>query len=442
METNVIIIICDTLRKDMLGVYGGIANTPNLNAFVKDSVLYKNAIAPSSWTFPSHVSLFTGLYPNEHNVHETKEKKLLDLANLNASLRSERLAETLKNKGYFTFGISNNPMVSPINNFDIGFDLFHVMDSFPTNKSSKIFADAKSLGATPSRITFNAIKNGQILKLVEFYNWWRKNKKAEKALNFPLDKGARDTVKFLKDSSFYNKFFLFVNLLEVHEPYIKYKSVDVWKHTTGIKEISKKSLQNLKLQYKNEIEYLDKKIGEIISLLKYKKIYDKSLIIITADHGQAFNEHNEFFHGVFLYDELIRVPLIIKYPNSVKFNDKEGYQSLVNIKDLILDVIEGGDDSKITNETAFSEAYGLVSLNLPGGFENRKDYMINTYEKVRKAIYKNGFKLVVNGTDGVIEEFLNGNIQANINDNKEIVRDLLNELEVFKGKEVFYTPAL
>ena len=68
--------------------------------------------------------------------------------------------------------------------------------------------------------------------------------------------------------------------------------------------------------------------------------------------------------------------------------------------------------------------------------------MINTYEKVRKAIYKNGFKLVVNGTDGVIEEFLNGNIQANINDNKEIVRDLLNELEVFKGKEVFYTPAL
>ena len=442
METNVVIIMCDTLRQDMLGVYGGIASTPNLDSFVKDSVIYKNAIAPAPWTFPSHVSLFSGLYSNEHKVHETKEKKLLDLASLNSSLKVERLPEILKNRGYFTFGISNNPMVSPVNNFDIGFDLFHVMDTFPTDKSSKIFADAKSLGATPSRIAFNAVKKGQILKIFEFYNWWRKNKKTEKFLNFPLDKGARETVKFLKDSNWNNPFFLFINLLEVHEPYIKYKSIDVWKHTTGIKEINPKALQNLKFQYKTEIEYLDKKIGEIVALLKYKNIYDNSLIIVTADHGQAFNEHGEFFHGVFLYDELIRIPLIIKYPNSAKFDNKSGYQSLVNIKDLILNIIEGGDDSKLTNDTAFSESYGLVSLNLPGGFENKKDYMVNTYEKVRKAVYKNGFKLIVNGTEGVIEEFLIDNTKADPNKNKEVVREMLNELEIFKGKETFSIPLI
>jgi arylsulfatase A-like enzyme len=73
MRPNIILVVCDTLRKDTLGVYGGPANTPNLKKFAKDAVVYDNCIAPASWTFPSHVSIFTGLYSGEHGVHETKK---------------------------------------------------------------------------------------------------------------------------------------------------------------------------------------------------------------------------------------------------------------------------------------------------------------------------------------------------------------------------------
>ena len=65
-QPNIILIVFDTLRKDVLPMYGGNANTPNLNEFIKDAVVFPNAISPTSWTLPSHVSLFTGDYLIEH----------------------------------------------------------------------------------------------------------------------------------------------------------------------------------------------------------------------------------------------------------------------------------------------------------------------------------------------------------------------------------------
>ena len=75
MKPNILFIVCDTLRKDVLELYGGEAKTPNLMRLAEDSQVYENAIAPSPWTYPSHVSMFTGLYLNEHKVHETTEVK-------------------------------------------------------------------------------------------------------------------------------------------------------------------------------------------------------------------------------------------------------------------------------------------------------------------------------------------------------------------------------
>ena len=155
MEPDVLLIVCDSLRKDIMQVYGGEAKTPNLLKLKEDAVVYENAIAPSSWTFPSHVSLFTGLYLNEHKVHETEKDKLLDLTKFNLDLKAERLAEYFSNKGYHTLGISNNPMVSVQTAFDIGFQNFFMIDPFPVSKEDPIFQEARRLGASPKEIAFN-----------------------------------------------------------------------------------------------------------------------------------------------------------------------------------------------------------------------------------------------------------------------------------------------
>ncbi|MGB9734493.1 MAG: sulfatase-like hydrolase/transferase, partial [Conexivisphaera sp.] len=70
---DVFLIVLDTVRRDFLPVYGGPARMPNLEALARDSVVFPNAIAPSPWTIPSHVSMISGLYPREHGVHEDED---------------------------------------------------------------------------------------------------------------------------------------------------------------------------------------------------------------------------------------------------------------------------------------------------------------------------------------------------------------------------------
>lgn len=442
MEPNVLLIVCDSLNKALLDIYGGPAKTPNLHELLEDSVLYDNAIAPSSWTFPSHVSLFTGLYPNEHGVHETEQIKLLDLAKLNFDLKATRLQSELSNRGYISIGLSNNPMVSSVTGFDIGFDLFLSLDPFPANKNSKTFQEAREMGSSQLQIALKLVKSGNFNKLIEFAKFRKNEKLVSKVNNFPLDKGAFNTNKMLENGNWRDKFFMFINFLEVHEPYRNFKSKWVWDNVTGTKPISKDHVSLIKKEYITEMEYLDLQIGRLLSNLKKAGKYDNTLIIVTSDHGQAMNEHGYMFHSTYLYDELTRIPLIIKYPNNKKFEPREGYQSLVKIYDLIKSIMEGGDDSVLFSETAFSETYGTASNNLPGGYNSKLEYFKKTHDKVRKSIYKKDYKLTVNGTDGTIEEFLYKDKPIPINENREIINELINELDIFKGKERFILPSL
>ena len=439
MEPDILLIVLDSLRKDIMELYGGPAKTPNLIKFKEDAVVYENAISPSSWTFPSHVSLFTGLYLNEHKVHETIDHKLLDLTEFNLKLKAERLAENLQRKGYNTIGISNNPMVSTQTAFDQGFDALFMIDPFPISKEDPVFQEARRLGASPKQIALKLLKQGKINKILEFYKWRKREKLVSDVINFPLDKGAEMTNKLLKTANWESKFFRFINFLEVHEPYRNYNSKEVWDNVTGIKPLGQNSMENIRKEYIAEMEYLDQQIGKLISTLKNAGKYDSTMIIITSDHGQAINEHGYMLHSTYLYDELVRVPLIIKYPNNKKFDKKNGYQNLVYIPKLIEDISQDGDDSAVYSDSTFSEAYGAVIV-LPGGYKDKEEYVKQRYEKVRKAVFKDGYKMTVNGTDCTIEEFLQGNKEIKVEDKKEKAKELLEELEIFKGKEDFKIP--
>lgn len=433
------IIVCDTLRKDVLGLYGGPAKTPFLNKLAKDSNVYDNAIAPSPWTYPSHVSLFTGLYPNEHGVHETDKVKLLNITKFHQELKVERLAETMQKEGYNTYGISSNIMVSPISEFDIGFQSFLTLDPAPKMSESKTFLEARELGASPGAIAKELIKRGRLRDLLRYAKAWRKINHLNNALNYPLEKGSALTNDIITNSKIASKFFYFINYVEMHEPYKGYKPKETWDNFTGIKSISNNKAAYLKSQYVAEAEHLDSAIGQLVGVLKRKGLYKDTMLIITSDHGQAFNEHGYMYHNTYLYDEIIRIPMIIKYPNSKKFSKKKGYQSLTGIPKLIKEIKENGDDSSFTKDAVFSEAYGDVTM-LPGGYSSRKEYVKNKYEKIRKAVYKDGFKLTVNGTDGNTEEFSENGKDLAPADKPQKFKELVEELEIFKGKEKFALP--
>ncbi|MGC8651482.1 MAG: hypothetical protein ACP5RX_02630, partial [Minisyncoccia bacterium] len=143
----------------------------------------------------------------------------------------------------------------------------------------------------------------------------------------------------------------------------------------------------------------------------------------------------------FLYNEIIEIPLIVKFPGNRKIEIKKGYQSLTSIPRLIENVIDGNIQDAITEEIAFSESFGpvhdLIGLTKSGILpkEINAEEMIKKMFYPKKAIYKNGYKLVINGSTGGIDEFSYNGKEAE--PKKEILDDLKNELEIFKGNEKF-----
>ncbi len=423
-EPNILFIMCDTLRKDVSQVYGGEARTPFLQKLAKDSMVYQNAIAPSPWTLPSHISLFTGLYVGQHGVHE-KGKEFDPLAVMKDSKRlsSEKFPEWLSRRGYASTGISNNPWVSDHTGFQAGFDSFVNIASQPQWILGAI-SNASEIGSSKLEILFKLVSKRKFKELANYGNAWGNKMLYDTLHNFPFDKGVKATAKRLEDEDWKNKFFKFINLVEVHEPYRNESDIERWGATLGFKKQNTKRATELKHEYVSEVEYLDSKLGRIIKLLKDKRLYDNTAIIITSDHGQAFNEHGYMYHGIYVHEEIARIPLIIKYPKSKKFNIQKGYQSLKNLNTLIKSIADGGNDECLTTGTAFTESYGLCHV-APARYRRRK--VDSNYTKARIAVYNEDYKMTYNITEDTAEELLWRGKPLEVDSNRERVADMLEE---------------
>ncbi len=436
-KPNVIIIVCDTLRKDIIDLYGGPAKMPSLGRFAKDSVVYENAIAPAPWTFPSHVSLFTGLYPSEHGIHESRRAKMPQIVDAHLRSRHTTITEYLRGKGYSTIGISANLMISKVTGFDRGFDQFYTFTHSPWIQSD-IATQARNLGADMAQVAAMLLKKGDAKSIAKYGIEFLKIKIRERSMNYPLKKGAE--VVNRKAAAMVKRlpFFLFLNYYEAHEPYKKFSDKETQDHLTGLRQTSAKKIAYLKNQYVLEAQYLDSEIGKLMEWLSRKGAYEDSLIILTSDHGQAFNEHGFMYHGIYLYDEVVRVPMVIKYPGGRKPKRRAGYQSLVGIFDLVRSVI--GDGGKgITTDRAYSESFGNAEF-FPESYRHRMWYVEKHYERVRKAIFMDGYKLDVDGSDGKVDEFMKGSREVSKARHSKAFSKLTKELRTFKHGERFLMP--
>lgn len=289
---NIILISLDTLRADHLGIYGYPRNTsPHIDAFSKESVVFEKAVVQSPWTLPSHMSIMTSLYPSFHGV-TNKSSRLAD--------EHTTIAEVLKKIGYQTAAFTDGGLVSGEFGFNQGFDVYE--DEW--------------------------IGIANILPKVE---------------------------KWL-DSNGSKPFFLFIHCYDIHEPYNPpppYNSIfhdfaysgNLVPSTTiltaarkGQVTVTSEDLRHFIALYDGGIRYTDEKVGEFLSYLQDAELYDQSLIIITSDHGEEFNEHGSFLHWQLYYNPNLHVPLIMHIPGYPKREIR--INELVQSIDLLPTIID------------------------------------------------------------------------------------------------------
>lgn len=272
-----IVYLVDTLRADHTTVYGYTRDTtPRLRALARDAVVFDAAVANSSWTKPSVASLFTSQLPAVHGTVFVRGR--LDP-------RQQTLAEELRERGFATAAvIANAALHAPKTGFEQGFDVFAA--------SRPVAADSVDAA----------------LRLLD----------ATRGL---------DTL-------------LYVHTMDPHIPYSPPPPFDAMFDPKPSPEIpgrdprkEPKAAANLAAfvaRYDGEVAYGDREFGRFVSELKARGLYDGALLVFLADHGEEFLDHGGFGHASTLFDELVRIPLLVKFPG----NREAGRRVAVQVQEL------------------------------------------------------------------------------------------------------------
>ena len=317
-----ILIVLDTLRADRLSIYNdNMRTSKNLKKLSEDSLVFEQCIAPSPWTLPSHASLFTGLYVSEHKC----EFLISPLPILSKS--SITLAEIFARNGYMTAAIvSNFGWLNPKFNINQGFQIYNC---------------SRSIG----------LHNVQPFRPLLFIFSYLTNRYSKILFSYrTADDINREAVNLL-DALYPEPFFLFLNYMDTHTPYqpprpfdrsfLDKKFPQLYRLTQYVLRLlgkHDKSLWDSYLlsQYDGEVAYLDNQLGELFSQLKTMGMYDSSLIVVTSDHGELLGEHGLYEHHANMYEGVLKVPLIIKFPFSKRVGREK---ELINLTDVFATVL-------------------------------------------------------------------------------------------------------
>lgn len=421
---DVVVVVLDTMRRSVLRMYGGEAGAPTLEALASQGVVYENCIASSPWTVPSHASLFTGLLPSRHGVHETWDRKMGQVFGMMANVDTETLPSYLSSRGYATACYSANANIAVGSGFEKGFDSFSLMNiADPDEKTKDMVELARKYGGTRKQAAWNLLRHGKVGDLARLYREDRKLRRYHKERNFPLFKGGDAIASSISGLKLERPFFLFVNLLEMHEPYISGEagaeprpSVDLY----GKRVVGPKLMASIRRKYAEEVGVVDSFVGKVVQWLKATGAYEGAMVIATSDHGQALKEAGFYGHGAYMYDEILEVPLIVKYPRGTRPPPAPGYQPLHRVQEVVKDWLAGvKDGASLSSGHAVAEGFGVHfgtrNVKDAPDFESKREL----FDRPRKAVYMGGMKLALDGKDGSVLEFKKGGERASPSEMKE-----------------------
>lgn len=292
---HVILISIDTLRADHLGVYGyPHATSPVIDALARESVVFDNAFSTASWTLPSHASMLTGLYPDEHMAGHAAPR---------TPLRTDilTLAEVLARAGYQTLAFTGGGIMTRSRGLDRGFSRW--TERFHARLDSVLPEVFDAIGAAPDR-----------------------------------------------------PFFLFLHTYDVHGPYadppprapgtpprapdleigewtrlisLPYHHYQAFERYQGLDQII--------TAYDDGIRSVDARLQALFDQLRRLGLYDDALLIVTSDHGESLYERGLYVgHSYTLYDEELRMPLLVRLPGAQQLGRRDELVSGADLMPLIL----------------------------------------------------------------------------------------------------------
>ena len=293
---NVLLIVVDTLGGEHVGCSCYTEDTtPHFDRLAERGVRFQRAYSTAPWTKPAVASIFTGLFPSTHGVRE-----LGDLLNPGQVV----LAETLRDRGYRTAGIVSHSLVSSNHGYGQGFESYD--DSLSEGSHERISSADVS----------------------------------DRALGW-------------LDAHHDEPFFLFLHYFDPHYLYHHHPdfdrtseyvgpleaAMDIWKLREKRGQLTSDDINFLAGLYHEEIAYTDGQIGLVLAHLETLGIEGRTLVVLTADHGEEFMRHGWIGHTRTLYEELIRVPLIISLPGTIAPREVEAPVSTTDIAPTILALV-------------------------------------------------------------------------------------------------------
>ena len=335
---NVVLLTVDTLRADHLGVYGYERDTgAALERHFENATTYRRAYSTSSWTAPALASLMTSQHPFQHGVRRGIAPRFLwgeqgVILQQPLEERLDTLAERLQRAGYQTFGVSTSAHASPDLGFDQGFDEFVFLRAErPAPRDGVVYADA-----------------GEVLVLIHD---WRAKREAERPA------------------------FLWVHLLDPHLPYRvrepwadRYRPGDVQRRMKNLIHFQGLGLGDapvatrramLTSLYDGEIHFAFEQLAEILDVWG---IDDETLLILTADHGESFYEHDKLGHAESLYEPELRIPLRVRYPSSITVaGDSNQPVSLIDVMPTVLTLADAETPAGLEGVSLLGRDAGEVS---------------------------------------------------------------------------------
>lgn len=352
-KPNIALIVLDTLRQDKLSCYGCEEElTPNLDRFAARSTVFEQAVANSPWTLPSHASFFTGKHPSQHGA--TQLTPYLEEEH-------ETLAQILKSEGYTTACFTCNSWITQYTGLNRGFDVYkNFFGALP---------DSDLLSGVWKRIMDSRWRElGD--KLVDWGNRiYERMSDQDKTVQW-TSKAINSSLEFLQNGN--EPYFLFLNLMDPHLPYNPPK--EYWQDFMGDlapqdvcqnskefnaspEEVGEAELNLLNKLYDAEVSYMDSQLSQLLNALKDSN----TLVIITADHGENLGEHQLLGHEFCIYDTLLKVPLLINYPETspASTNNRGGQvKTQTDLRQLFPTILEAaGVDYKSFDRVATASLF-------------------------------------------------------------------------------------
>jgi len=392
---NIVFIVLDTVGAKRMSLYGfPRRTTPHLERIAEECTVYNRCFAPACWTIPSHASMFTGLYPSQHGTHE---------ANLILNDNYQHLASVLKMAGYQNFGLISNGLVSPESGLCRDFDFLKVfgVGGFARFQAKFGRSQQKEDRLIPKIVGKVTIKDKMLVVLKHFLQTsnYRQafedlkmvvNNKANRFFNpTPFQKSSKYTIAIVKMFEEMVKkhkishngkpYFCFINFVEAHEMYrppVKTRCFSrlydkQYRRSNSLyKRPDENVVKVLKDLHDDEIYFLDLMMSKFWDNLKKLPDFDNTVVIITSDHGEHLGEKGYYGHALSLYNDLIWVPLMVKFPEGLaQTGVSNRLTSLNDLYSTILDLTNSplpGPGSSLSLLSASEREMVLAQSVFPG----------------------------------------------------------------------------